>query len=289
MSGETSTYRARVNEPRGFEVTVSPGRIRLAPGESATFEVTFENVGAPIGEWRFGSLSWVDGRNRVRSPIAVKAARIEFPDSVSGTGAVDTVSIPVAFGYNGAYVAGAHGLVPDVPVPGSVAMDPDQSFDPDDPTGTTAHEIAVSNAAHLRITLDTDDLTPPNSAIDIDLYLYNSAGEEVASSTSGGTDEIIDLQAEGGQLLNDTYKLYVHGWQTTGIAVQYNLHTWTVPGAAGGGSLSVIAPTEAVLGTVGNVDATWAVTDPGKYLGAVSHSDGTTTFGYTLVEVANGG
>ena len=53
--------------------------------------------------------------------------------------------------------------------------------------------------------------------------------------------------------------------------------------------MSVTAPTEAVLGTVGNVDATWAVTDPGNYLGAVSHSDGTTTFGYTLVEVANGG
>ena len=27
----------------------------------------------------------------------------------------------------------------------------------------------------------------------------------------------------------------------------------------------------------------------GNYLGAVSHSDGTTNFGYTLVEVANGG
>ncbi len=42
---------------------------------------------APIGEWRFGSLSWVDGRNRVRSPIAVKAAAIEFAEAVSGTGA----------------------------------------------------------------------------------------------------------------------------------------------------------------------------------------------------------
>jgi hypothetical protein len=33
----------------------------------------------------------------------------------------------------------------------------------------------------------------------------------------------------------------------------------------------------------------WTVADARNYLGAVSHSDGTTTFGYTLVEVANEG
>jgi subtilisin family serine protease len=288
VSDETSSYEARVNEPRGYEVTVTPDEITLAPGESATFEVAFVNEDAPVGEWRFGSLSWVDGRNRVRSPIAVKAAAIEFPGTVEGAGATGTVSIPVAFGYSGPYTAGAHGLSPDILVPGSVPMDPDQEFDPADPTGTTAHEIAVTDAAHLRITLNTADLTPPNPAIDIDMYLYNSAGDEVASSTSGGTNEIIDLQAEGGVALNDTYTLYVHGWQTTGITVAYNLHTWQVPAAAGGGSLSITAaPTEAVQGTIGTVDATWAVTEPGNYLGAVSHSDGTTAFGYTLVEVDN--
>ena len=49
------------------------------------------------------------------------------------------------------------------------------------------------------------------------------------------------------------------------------------------------APTEAVQGTVANVDATWTGLTPGTYLGAVSHSDGTTNFGYTLVEVSNPG
>jgi hypothetical protein len=167
-------------------------------------------------------------------------------------------------------------------------MDPDQTFNPTDPTGTTAHPLVVSNAAHLRITLNTADLTPPNAAIDIDLYLFNSAGEEVASSTSGGTAEIIDLQAEPGQVLNDTYTLYVHGWQTTGITVGYNLHTWTVPAAAGGGSLSITAtPPSATLGATGVIDASWSGLAAGNYLGAVSHSDGTTTFGYTLVEVDN--
>jgi hypothetical protein len=167
-----------------------------------------------------------------------------------------------------------------------VGQDPDNTtWSPAEaPVGTTAHQIPVSNAAHFRITLNTADLTPPNPAIDIDLYLYNSAGEEVASSTSGGTVEIIDLEAPA----NDTYTLYVHGWQTTGITVGYNIHTWTVPATAGGGSLSVTAaPPSATLGTVANVDATWTGLAPGNYLGAVSHSDGTTLFGYTLVEVDN--
>ena len=87
VSGVTETYRAGVDQPAGYEVTVAPDRITLDPGESATFEVAFVNVAAPIGEWRFGSLSWFDGDDRrVRSPIAVKAAAIEFAEEVTGTG-----------------------------------------------------------------------------------------------------------------------------------------------------------------------------------------------------------
>ena len=283
VSDEEGSYRARLDEPRGYDVTVTPDRITLAPGETATFEVAFTNVNAPIGEWRFGSLAWVDGRNRVRSPIAVKAAAIEFAEEVTGTGAAGTVSIPVAFGYTGAYTAGAHGLAPDVLIPGSVAMDPDQTFDPADPTGTTAHEITVTNAAFLKIALNTADLTPANPAIDIDLYLYNSAGEEVAASTAGGTVEEIVLEAPA----DDTYTLYVHGWQTAGSTVTYNLHTWQVSATAGGGSLVInSAPTSATQGAVATVEAGWSGLEVGNYVGAVSHTSDT-LLGYTLVEVDN--
>jgi len=283
VSDEAGSYRARVDEPRGYDVTVTPDRITLAPGETATFEVAFTNASAPIGEWRFGSLSWVDGRNRVRSPIAVKAAAIEFAEEVTGTGAAGTVSIPVAFGYTGAYTAGAHGLAPDALLPGSVAMDPDQTFDPADPTGTTAHEIPVTNAAFLKIALNTADLTPANPAIDIDLYLYNSVGEEVAASTAGGTVEEIVLEAPA----DDTYTLYVHGWQTAGSTVTYNLHSWQVSATAGGGSLVInSAPTSATQGAVGTVEAGWSGLEVGNYVGAVSHT-GDTLLGYTLVEVDN--
>jgi hypothetical protein len=285
VSDRTESYRAGVEEPRGYDVTVSPDRIRLAPGESASFEVTFVNESAPLDEWRFGSLTWGSGHNRVRSPIAVKAAAIEFAGSVSGSGATGTASIPVAFGYTGDYVAAPHGLAANAPIAGTVTQDPDQNFVPADVgNGATAHEIVVTGAAHLRFALTTADLAPADPAIDIDLFLYDSAGEQVASSGAGGTDELIEIELPG----DDTYTLYVHGWQTTGIEVGYNVSTWQVPAASGGGSLDIdAAPSSAIQGTVGSVDVSWAGLAAGDYLGAVSHSDGTTTFGYTVVEVDN--
>jgi hypothetical protein len=39
--------------------------------------------------------------------------------------------------------------------------------------------------------------------------------------------------------------------------------------------------------TVGTVEVGWSGLAAGDYLGAVSHSDGTSVFGYTLVEVDN--
>jgi hypothetical protein len=263
VSDETETYRASVDEPDGFEVTVTPDRLTLAPGESATFEVAFINEDAPVGEWRFGSLSWVDGRNRVRSPIAVKAAAIEFPGTVEGAGPTGTVSIPVAFGYTGANANWS---------PVEVGA------------GTTEHPFTVGDSVHLRITLSAADLTSANpGATDLDIFLWKD-GAQVASSTAGGTNEVIDIDdpAPG------NYILYIQGWQVVDPppGVGYTFHRWDVPRVAS--SLAIgTAPPSATLGTVGNVDATWTVAGPGNYLGAVSHSDGTTNFGYTLVEVDN--
>ena len=71
------TYRPKIVAPAGFEVTVSPSSITLRRGQSATYKVTItKNGSAPVGQWRFGSLTW-ESRNgyEVRSPIAVAASR----------------------------------------------------------------------------------------------------------------------------------------------------------------------------------------------------------------------
>ena len=85
-----------------------------------------------------------------------------------------------------------------------------------------------------------------------------------------------------------TYTLFVHGWQTTGIDVGYNLHTWDVPAEPDSGSLAITAePADAVLGATGSISVEWSGLDTGaNYLGAVGHDDGDGLFALTLVEVS---
>src|SRR5690606_8850942 len=268
VADRTVTWKAKVDQPRGYQVQVTPSKVRLAPGESATVTIQITNKSAPLDEWRFGSLTWKGSGYDVRSPIAVKGAALGVPAEVTGSGTSGRVTFDVGCGYSGDYTAAAHGPGPLVGGPDAVDQEPDQTFNPDDPAGTTAHEITVSDVAYLRLELTTADLTPADPAIDIDLYLYNSAGEQVATSTAGGTDEHIDLRLPA----DDTYTLYVHGWQTLGGTVDYTLRTWLVPLAADTGALQIAsAPGQAVSGQSGTVEASWSGLDAGTtYLGAVS-------------------
>ncbi|HET6297035.1 MAG TPA: S8 family serine peptidase [Kribbella sp.] len=276
------TYKPKVVAPAGFKVTVSPSSITLRRGQSATYKVTITNNGsAPLGQWRFGSLTWEsrDGYE-VRSPIAVAASAFDAPAQVDGSGTSGTASFPVKFGYTGPYDAEAHGLVARTDVPGSVGQDPDQTFDPTNPAGTTAHQFTVSGSTYLRWRL-----THPTAAVDLDVYLYNSAGQLIASSTNGGTDELIELRLPA----NDTYTLYVHGWQTLNVTQNYTLGFWNVPSSTGGSLAITSEPADAVIGQTGTVGVSWSGLAAGQeYFGAVAHNRDTTSLGITLVHVTTG-
>ncbi|BAN00350.1 S8 family peptidase [Ilumatobacter coccineus] len=282
VADRTLTFRPTVEDPPGFDVTVSERKIRLAPGESATFDVTITSVDAPVGEWAFGSLTWKSGQYRARSPIAVRASALDVADSVSGSGTDGSVEFPVGFGYTGAYTAAPHGPAAEVVLAGTVSQDPDQTFDPSDPAGTVAFPIVTSGSAFLRIALGLDGLAVPNPDVDLDLYLVDSVGNVVASSTAGGTSELIEAVLPP----DDSWTLYVHGWQTAGGDVEFGVSTWDVPATPSTGELEITsAPTEAVVDTTGTIVASWSGLDNGAYIGAVSHSDGSGLLGLTLVEI----
>lgn len=272
-------WKVRVDEPDGYDVVVTPNRITLAPGESATYTVTVTNDGSgPIGEWRFGSLEWKGSGYEAYSPIAVRASLFNAPAAVAGAGADGSGSFDVQFGYTGPYTAAGHGLVADAPVVDDIGQDPDQTFNPGDPddAGVDRHTFAISGSAFVRwsLAIPGDD--------DIDLFLENSAGELIASSTNGGTDELIELTLPA----DDTYTLIVHGWAVPSDPLPYSLSFWDVS-ATPGGSLSVdSAPGSAAIGTTGTVGYSWTGAPAGNSLGAVSHSDGGGIIGLTVVEVA---
>jgi hypothetical protein len=286
VADETINWQAKVSNPAGFLVTVTPKNVWLAPGESATVMVHIENRSAPANQWLFGSLTWQGAGYKVESPLAVKGAELAAPATVSGSGTAGELSFDVQFGYSGDYQAAAHGLAGQVGVAGSVDQDPDQEFDANDPTGTTAHEITLTGSGHFQLELTTADLDPADSAIDLDLYLFNSAGQQVASSTAGGTNEHIEVQLPA----DDTYTLYVHGWQTLGGTVDYTLRTWDVSLTPDAGSLEIVtAPAAATLGSTGTVEVAWSGLDPDSaYLGAVSHTGPNGLLGLTLVRVSTG-
>ncbi len=284
VASTTRTFRASVEAPAGFEVTVTPSSMRLAPGESASFEVTLTNSTAPIDEWAFGALTWKSGPYEVRSPIAARPSLFSAPPSVEGTGTDGSVTFPIQFGFEGPYTAAPHGPVPATVSSGTVGQDPDQTFDPADPVGVVGVPITTSGAALVRIALGPDDITPPNPDVDIDLYLVNSAGEIAAVSAAGGTDELIEVVLPP----DDTWTLYVHGWQTGGADIGFDLRSWQVPATPSTGVLTIAAaPTEATIGAVADITASWAGLTAGEsYLGAVSHSDASGLIGLTVVEIA---
>jgi hypothetical protein len=277
------TYTASVEAPDGYEVTVSPSQLRLKSGQSASFEVTITNESAPVDEWRFGSLMWEEktGAYSVYSPMAVKAALFEAPDAVSGSGEDGSTSFDVSFGYTGAYSAAAHGLEPAAVTSDTVVQDPDQTFDPTDGY-SNRHDFTLSGEAFFRIAIPPDAVADPN--IDLDVFVYDPSGTQVASSTNGGTDEQIDitLPADG------TWSVYVHGWQTAGPSADYDMYAWTVSATPGGNMTVDSAPTSATLGATEPIEVSWTGATAGQWhLGAVSHTGDSGLMGLTLVEVDN--
>lgn len=277
------TYNVSVDAPDGYDVTVSPSSFRLKKGMSVTYEVTFTNVNAPIGEWRFGSLTWSDttGHYDVYSPLAVKASLFNAPAAITGSGESGSASFGVNFGYTGSYSAAAHGLEPATVTSDIVVQDPDQSFNPNDGF-SNVHQFNLSGAALFRIEMPPESVADP--AIDLDIFVYNPNGFQVASSTSGATNESIEISSP----MDGTWSVFVHGWQTAGPSAAYDMYSWVISATPGGNMNIDSAPASAVIGTTGVVDVSWTGATAGQWhLGAVSHSDAGGVLGLTFVEVDN--
>ena len=276
-------YSVSVDAPPGYEVTVSPSTIRLKRGQSATYEVTITNAAAPVGEWRFGSLTWNDktGNYSVYSPIAVRGSLFAAPAAIEGVGESGSASFDVNFGYTGSYTAAAHGLEPATVTSDNVVQDPDQNFDPNDGY-SNRHDFSLSGAAFFRVAMPPESVDSP--AIDLDIFVYNPSGQLVASSTSGGTDELVDVLLP----IDGTWSVYVHGWNTDGPSADYDMYTWAIS-LTPGGNLSIdSAPTSATLGATEAIDVSWTGATAGAWhLGAVSHTGDAGLIGLTLVEVDN--
>ena len=276
------TYHVSVDAPDGYTVSVNPASFKLKRGQSATYEVTITNVAAPLGEWRFGSLTWNDelGLYSVRSPIAVKASLFSAPVEVEGSGESGSASFDVTFGYTGSYSAAAHGLEPATVTSDNVVQDPDQNFDPNDGF-SNLHQFSLTGAAYFRVAM------PPEATeadADLDIFVYDPTGTLVASSTSGGTDELVEILLP----MDGTWSVFVHGWSTPGGDSDYDMYTWAISATPGGNMTIDSAPASASIGATETIDVSWTGATAGEWhLGAVSHTGDVGLMGLTLVDVDN--
>ena len=86
----------------------------------------------PSTEYAFGSLTWTNGKFKVRSQLAVKPVAAAAPEQVSGTGTSGSTAISVTPGFTGTLTTAVDGLVAaDVRTPTLQAAGP--GFDPDNP------------------------------------------------------------------------------------------------------------------------------------------------------------
>jgi hypothetical protein len=277
-----------IEAPDGFSVEVSPSELVVPVGTTVDYTVRFTNVSAPIGEWRFGSLTWASDTSGpsnkqgvwAYSPNAVRAAMFGAPAEIDGSGESGTASFNVSFGYTGAYTAAAHGLVPATVTSDNVPQDPDQEFDPNDGF-SDVHTFNLSGTAFFRIAMPPE---PTEAEADIDIYVFDPNGDLVASSTLPGTDELVDIFNP----MDGTWSVYVHGWAAPGGDSDYDMYSWVISATPGGNLTIDSAPTSATLGTTATIQVSWTgATADQWHLGAVSHTGDSGLMGLTLVNIDN--
>ena len=276
VSAAASTYAASVSGLSGVNVNVSPASFSIAPGATQVLTISFEsNSSATFDEYTFGNLTLSDGVHSVRSPLVVMPVALAAPGEVSGNGSAQSYGI--TFGYTGPFSMSTRGLLAATTSPGTVSDDPTNTFVVGGP-GQTVHEVVIpAGTTYARFALYDDNIPAGN---DIDMYVYNSDGDQVGSSGSGTSQEIVNLKNPDA----DTYKVYVHGWQTLGSGTtSYTLFTWGL-GSTSAGNMTATGPASAVIGASGTVNLAFSgLAAATRYLGAVDYSNGSATIGNTIV------
>lgn len=290
VTSSTLNVSAVVDAPAGVDVAVTPATLEVDAGESATYEVTFTvtDAAAPY-TWAFGALTWSAGEYNVRSPIALYPVAISAPNEIALDGTSGSASFPVIFGYAGDYSVAVSGLTAADAQEDSVADDPTDEFDTDDPAsnqGYTSHDIEISAGVPLARFSTFNAYTSGDD--DLDLFVYDADNNLVGVSAAGSSDEEVTLTNPAPGI----YTVYVHGWQTdlsvnNGVA-DYTLFVWLVSGADDGNLTATPSTATAAIAAEGQVDLSWSgLEENTKYLGVLSHQgNGGEEVGRTVVGVS---
>ena len=261
VSGNPATFTVSVSGPAGFTVTVNPSALTLAAGASKEVEVTVTRTTAALNAYTGGQLTWSDGTHTVRIPVVARPVALAAPTQV-GAGSYD-----VTFGYTGPFTAAPRGLIAPALIDGTVSQDPDQTFDPNDTSGTVAIPITIpAGTTYTRLALFNSDVSPGS---DLDVFVYQGS-TLVGSSANDASNEEVNFSfanPTGGPI---ALTVFVHGWGIAGGTTSpFKLHQWYL-GTASAGNMTVSAPANAVQSATGTITiGTSGLAPATRYLGSV--------------------
>lgn len=293
VSDETGAYTVEVSPPPGMGVTVVPNSISLAPGESATFDVTTTYQSGPLDLWRFGSFTWRSESHDVYSPIAVKPTSVLAPAELTTFGGTGSLSFDVEFGYSGTYSPQVHGLNQPLVLNGTVLDDPDKTFEFNrtNVPGTTLHAIDIpAGQLYARFAL-FDALTDGDDDLDMYVYQCDVNGDNcvrIGESGEPTSQERFDVYRPAA----GRYAIFIHGFETDPVAggpgSTYQLISWAIGITDDKGNMSANGPAFVSAGTTGTVTVDWANLGANTiYLGGISHNTPQGLSGLTLLTIGN--
>ena len=271
-----ATYTASVSM-QGYDASVSPASLTIAPGASASFAVTLKRTSALDYTWQYGALTWSDGKHTVRSPIvAASAHSLTAPPTVRSTRASETRLIGIASNYTGALGVAAGGLKPVTRTTLTVGQAAEDSVD------TAAQVAAACNAGVQGVTVlsysipaDTlaarfelfDRDTSGQGKDDLDLAVLDSHGAIVGIALHAGSNESVLLRNPAA----GDYRVCVTGYElANGTSSEFQLSTAHVT-SHDAGSLKAAVPTSVKQYSAPTMVLSWSGLAPGqRYLGAMA-------------------
>ncbi|WP_427005064.1 S8 family serine peptidase [Pseudarthrobacter sp. H2] len=250
------SYTATADVP-GVKVSVTPAVLDFsAAGQQRTFTVSFENQGAPLGQFATGSLTWRGAGRTVASPIAVR------PQSIVAAGDVAFTSKDGAGSGDIRVVSGTNGPV-------SMTLDGLSKADSTPVDLVPGGFSGVTDTSNLVKTVSVPEGTPlakfsvlsADPDADFDMYVMTPEGPLTVATTSASESVSLPNPTPG------PYTIYANLYASPGGRVTKASVDTAVLGANVGNATLTPNPLRLSNGKSGKVTLAWKGLSAGSYLG----------------------
>jgi subtilisin family serine protease len=241
----------------GFDVTVTPSTLTLAPGQTASYTVTLTRTNATFNQYRFGELVWAGGGQSIRSPLTARSTSLLVNSFVEDARAAGSRIFTVGMGFTGPMFTSAAGMVPATRFNGNVEEGKEVCRPLVVPAGTRVARAQLYNSE-----------TEGGAAADLDLVIRNASGTVLGTSEGSTSNEAVSINNPP----TGTLQACVQGFSTVGPSANFVLNTWVVGGPSSAQTMRAVGPATATLGAAASVVTSWNVAPGARYLGRVVYS-----------------